>query len=186
VVAHFTAFHGPDRVLIGSFDLKTDSSAHLGEMMDLGVKRIDQLYADALANGRLRADPSLVIEAPVALEELPPTEDTPAVESTDNSDTPEVPTGVTTNITIQFDTPDVGSVSSAENAVKGVPGIKSAQTSSLALGGTSVMKVSFAGDIGLLKLALQARGFKVDEGVGVLRIKRAAPRAIVPVEDSGK
>jgi hypothetical protein len=35
-----------------------------------------------------------------------------------------------------------------------------------------VMRVSFAGDIGMLKLALAARGYSVQEAGGGLRISR--------------
>src|SRR3546814_5189209 len=45
------------------------------------------------------------------------------------------------SFTVQYASPDVGSVSATESAVGGVPGVQSATTTSLALGGTSVMRV---------------------------------------------
>src|SRR3546814_7853735 len=44
------------------------------------------------------------------------------------------------SFTVQYASPDVGSVSATESAVGGVPGVQSATTTSLALGGTSVMR----------------------------------------------
>jgi hypothetical protein len=50
--------------------------------------------------------------------------------------------------------------------------VRGANTSSLALGGTSVMRVAFAGTPAELADALRARGFTVREGGGGLSISR--------------
>ena len=62
-----------------------------------------------------------------------------------------------------------------ERLVRGIPGVTSASTASLALGGTSVMQVNAQIDIDALRGALEARGYRVQQGPGVLRISRAAP-----------
>jgi hypothetical protein len=174
VTGFFTARHGPGNEVVSTFALRVDSSDKIPAMLDEGVKRIDAIYSDALAIGILRPDPSL-IETPVIDPSLMQNA-TEAVtdETTSDNTTQAVPEATTTvsTITVQFETPDVGSVSGTESAVRGVPGVKSATTTSLALGGTSVMSVSFAGDTATLKLALEARGFKVTEGGGALRIRR--------------
>ncbi len=180
VIGHFTARFGPDNRLLESFSLQAASPAGMAKMMDEGVSRIDGAYANALAAGMLRPDTSLIIEKPVdpatLTEEAVPTElatEAAPVESAAPEPTVDAPTNTAiTSFTIQFDTPDVGSVSATESSVRGIPGIKSASTTSLALGGTSVMRVSFAGDAGMLKLGLAARGFSVSEGGGVFRISR--------------
>jgi hypothetical protein len=180
VVGKFSARHGPNNELIEVFSLRAATGDALPAMLDEGVKKLDQIYAQALANGALAPDPSLIIEAPV-VPLLPPSNtteaavDTPADNAT-NID-PVVPTVSATpsTYTVQFDTPDVSAVTSTESAVAGIPGVRSATTSSLALGGTSVMRVSFTGEIGTLRLALQARGYRVDESGGTLRIRRSAP-----------
>jgi hypothetical protein len=59
--------------------------------------------------------------------------------------------------------------------MRGVPGVRTATTTSLALGGVSVMRVGFDGDQAALRAALEARGWQVQEGQGVLRIRRVAP-----------
>jgi hypothetical protein len=175
VVGKFSARHGPYNELIETFTLRAATSDALPSMLDEGVKRIDQIYAQALANGALAPDPSLIIEVPV-VPALPANNTTEAAVDTprDNETNVEPVAPVTTvsTYTVQFDTPDVGSVTATESAMKGIPGVRSADTSSLALGGTSVMRVSFAGEIATLRLALQARGYRVDEGGGVLRIRR--------------
>ncbi len=188
IVGRFSARHGPNNVLIQSFTLRVNSSDALPQMLDEGVKRMDQIYGDALSMGLLAPDPSLVIETPVVPVLVPDNAadaatDTPLDNAT-NTDAPLAPPPEpetkTTTFTVQFDTPDVGSVSATESAVRGVPGVKSTDTSSLALGGTSVMRVSFTGDIETLRLALQARGFRVEQGGGALRIRRNTPAAASP------
>ncbi len=174
VVGFFAARHGPGNAVVSTFALRVDSSDKIPAMLDEGVKRMDGIYADALAMGILRPDPSL-IETPQIDPSLIANVTEAVIDETASDNTtiaaPEPVTTVST-FTVQFDTPDVGSVSSTESSVKGVPGVKSATTTSLALGGTSVMSVSFAGDAATLKLALEARGFRVSEGGGALRIRR--------------
>lgn len=178
VIGKFSARHGPNNVLLESFSLRAATSDALPAMLDEGIKRIDQIYALALANGQLTPDPSLIIEVPV-VPVLPlnnTTEaaiDTPA-DNTTNTE-PVTPTTEVSTYTVQFDTPDVSAVTSTESAVNGIPGVRSSNTTSLALGGTSVMRVSFAGDLATLRLALQARGFRVEEGATTLRIRRNSP-----------
>ena len=49
-------------------------------------------------------------------------------------------------------------VDAALAAVRGAPGVQAAATTSLAMGGTSVMRVTVSTDIGTLADALRARG----------------------------
>ena len=171
VTGTFTARYGPDDTLIGSFSLRASAESALPQMMDEAARRIDQLYTAALNDGRLRPDASLIIEEPVnpnaleienATEQPLETTETPAASAT------------TSSFSIQFDTPDVGSVAQGEAAVRSILGVRSASTSSLALGGTSVMQVSFDGGIDALRAGLQARGFTVSGSGNALRIRRAS------------
>ena len=77
-------------------------------------------------------------------------------------------------MSIQADTPTVAAVESTEAALRSVPGVRSAATSSLALGGVSVLRVTFDGDIAILSAALESRGWQVQQGDGALRIRRRA------------
>ena len=73
---------------------------------------------------------------------------------------------------VQFASPDAGAVDAAQSAVRAVPGVQSATTSSLALGGVSVLRVTYSGDIEALAAALRAQGWKVTQGPGALSIRR--------------
>ncbi len=169
VTGTFTARYGPDDSLIGSITLRASNDSGIPQMMDEGARRIDELYIRALNDGRLRPDPSLVIEEPVdpAALEIENAVEAP-VEAVD------LPTVATSgaSFTIQFDTPDVASVGSGEASVRSIPGVRLANTSSLALGGTSVMQVSFDGTADMLRAGLQARGFTVAASGNTLRITR--------------
>ncbi len=86
------------------------------------------------------------------------------------------------SFSVQFDTPDVGSVSAGEAVVRSIPGVRLAATRSLALGGTSVMQVSFDGTVDMLRTGLAARGYTVTVNGTTLRIAR---RAAAPAAASG-
>lgn len=172
VIGRFSARFGPDGRPLSNFVLRVGSSAGIPRMLDEGVRRLDQMFSQALADGRLRPDTSLVIEQPVDPSMIE-SEEAPLLETGDaeNATDPGA-TGASAIYSVQYETPDVASVSSTESAVRSIAGVKSASTGSLALGGVSVMRVSFAGDLAALKSALSARGFKVQEGGGALRISR--------------
>ena len=80
---------------------------------------------------------------------------------------------MTSQISVQFDTPDAGAVGGVEGAVRSVGGVSSATTTSLALGGVSVMAVTYNGTIDSFRAALQARGWQVIGAGSTLRIRRA-------------
>ncbi len=173
IKGYFTARFGPDDKLIDSFTMTGPSPAALPDMMEKAVARMDAIYTNALAAGVLRTDTYLVLEKPVEKVDLPEDaagDDTLPVE-TDASVSATPPAGVQ-SFTVQYVSSDVESVSATERAVGAIAGVQSASTTSLALGGTSVMRVTFRGDLGTLKAALAARGFKVQEGGGQLRISR--------------
>lgn len=171
----FTARFGPDSKLISSFTMTGPSPAALPDMMEKAVARMDRIYIDALAAGVLRTDTYLVLEKPVEREDLPEeaaTTDEEALPSETDSSVPTTAAVGVQSFTVQYSSPDVDSVTATERAVGGIAGVQSASTTSLALGGTSVMRVTFRGDIAALSAALAARGYKVQEGGSTLRISR--------------
>ncbi len=172
VIGHFSARYGPDARYLESFVLRVESSAAIPAMMNAGVKRMDAIYAGALAAGRLRPDASLIIEEPVLPEELE-LELMPAIETEEAPGADPLSTVGTNTFTVQFDTPDVASVSATEAVMRGIAGVRAASTGSLALGGISVIRVTFLGDEAAFRAALSARGYEVeDAGGGVIRISR--------------
>ena len=191
VTGRFTARYGPDNRFIDSFTLKVKRSENIPEMLDQGIARLDNIYASALTRGVLKTDKSLIIEDPFNLDELDLAdfdidEDVaaeigegvssvgPATDSAESGgETPAASTASASTISLQFDTPDVGAVGRGESAVRSIPGVTSASTSSLALGGVSVMSVTYRGDITALAQALRAQGWQVQQGAGALRISRS-------------
>ncbi|MFA5968031.1 MAG: heavy-metal-associated domain-containing protein [Sphingomonas sp.] len=173
VIGTFQARFGPDNKLLGKFSLRVSNSDALPALMDEGVKRIDALYQRALASSLLAGDPGLAYRptAPVATDDT--TGDDLAVEEG-------VGNRASTTVTVQIDTPNAGSVTAAEAAVRAVPGVHSAVTTSLALGAISVMRVSYDGDANALATALEARGWRVSRGTGAIRIERAAAPSAPP------
>ncbi|MES2057463.1 MAG: heavy-metal-associated domain-containing protein [Pseudomonadota bacterium] len=171
VVGVFEARHGPDNRLIAKFSLRVGSSDGLDALLDAGVKRIDETYQSALQSGMLETDSSLAYvpppAAPVVIEDLP--EDLGTATGTPGP----VATGdVRSTLSIQFDTPGAGAVAATEAAMRNIPGVRTALTSSLALGGVSVMRVGYDGDPAALSAALESRGWQVQGSGTTLRIRR--------------
>jgi len=170
----FTARYGPDSQVLGRFVLRAANSGAIRTMLDEGVRRLDGVYRQALAAGLLRPDPSLVILAaplPAALEtpvEEPVTENGVAAAP----EPAQAPVAIQ-SFNVQVATPDAASVQRAELGVSRVGGVASAITTSLALGGTSLMQVRFSGDANAFAAALRAQGWNVSVVNGnTVRISR--------------
>ena len=167
IVGVFQARYGPDNRFLTQFSLKVGSGDALPALLDAGIKRIDQAYQSALSSGLLRVDPGLTYR-------LPSTEPTPTAvdDSLAGEEGIVVDDGSTQSITVQVDTPSAAALEAAEQSVRGIGEVRSATTTSLALGGISVMRVSYSGDVAALKSALEARGWQVTLGSGAIRIQR--------------
>ena len=174
IVGIFAASHGPDRRPVASFALRVDNGDSLDALLDAGIQRIDSAYQAALARGELATDRLLATRPPAPKTE----EEAPTDEPTDAATPTATETGA--SFSVQVETPNVAAVNSSEAAVRGLPGVRSATTTSLALGGVSVMRVGYDGSIGSLRAALEARGWQVQEGAGVLRIRRPQAQAPAP------
>lgn len=172
VLGEFTARFGPDGQVFDRFTLRVERSTSIPRLLDEGVRRLDAVYARALAAGALGVDPSLTIEEPdvssVVAEQIEQARSALAQQDTTTS----MPVGAATTFQIQVDTPTAASVGQAELSVSRVRGVTSAITTSLALGGTSVMRVTFVGDAAALQSALQAQGWAVQASGTTLRIAR--------------
>jgi len=183
----FTARYGPDNRYLAGFKLNAKSAAELPQMLNQAVIKLDKIFETALANGKLRPDPTLKVDTPgldPALQQLLErglaaqeserasqglAASGPASEPT-RTPTPSV--AAVASYTVQFATPDGGSVDATMAGVRAVPGVRGAATSSLAIGGTSVMRVSFSGSLDQLAAALRGRGFAVTQGSNALAISR--------------
>ncbi|MEM6475580.1 MAG: heavy-metal-associated domain-containing protein [Pseudomonadota bacterium] len=195
VTGHFVARYGPDSRLLGSFKLTADSSAKVPAMLEKAVERMDGMFAEALAEGKLRPDPTLnnvpLGDADPAIARLiqigraisrrdgiTSTDETESGARPTETTTPETalptpePVQVVSNVMVQFSTPDAGAFDSALSGVRGAPGVRSVAVTSTAMGGTSVMSVSFNGSVEQLAAALRGRGFNVRQGANALAISR--------------
>lgn len=183
----FTARYGPDSTSLGSFTLTANKEADLPVLLANAVKRIDAMYNEALARGDLKPDQTLrqqneldpalaaIIAAAARLE----AGNAPAASTTNTTATPSATPSATptpeakiSTITVQFASPDAKALDAVLSSVRSVPGVRGASTSSLAMGGTSVMRVTFAGSIDELRDALRARGWSVSAGGNALSIRR--------------
>ncbi|WP_233222362.1 heavy-metal-associated domain-containing protein [Allosphingosinicella deserti] len=172
--ALFVARAGPDNRILGRVLLKAENGASIGRLFDEGVRRLDQIYSQALTVGQLAPDPSLVVPEPPPVEEFEPEAPVasvvPSLPSTPGE--PTTPTAVVTTFSLQVDTPSAAAVNRAELSVSRIGGVTSALTTSLALGGTSVMRVTYMGDAAAFQRALEAQGWRVSGSGASLRISR--------------
>ncbi len=77
-----------------------------------------------------------------------------------------------TALTIQFPSPDASAVDAGLAGLRGTPHVTSAATSSIAIGGTSVLRVAYLGSVQELAAALRQRGWQVAVTGSTLRIRR--------------
>ncbi|MFN5243122.1 MAG: heavy-metal-associated domain-containing protein [Novosphingobium sp.] len=178
----FTARYGPDNRFLESFTLSANDEAGVPAMLAMAVQRIDAIYARALADGVLKPDATLnnsgqmdaglaaLVEAARRAEQNAATSTDAAAAPTPTA-TSSAPAALST-FTVQFASPDASAVDAALAAVRGAPGVQGASTTSLAMGGTSVMRVTYAGELAALADALRARGWRVTMGPNALSIRR--------------
>jgi hypothetical protein len=181
----FTARYGPDNTYLDSFALTANNDAGVAAMFVQALQRFDRIYSDALGQGLLRPDPTLYSDQQTmdaALSALvtaavpkpvagPVATDGGTKSATAASEAPPKE-AVVSSYTVQFASPDAAAVDAALGAVRGAAGVRGAATSSIAIGGTSVMRVSFGGDLDALAAALRARGWQVTVGSNALSIRR--------------
>lgn len=180
----FVARYGPDNTYIESFTMTAANDSELPAMLDRAVVRMDAIYSRALASGLLTPDNTLLagerafdaalaeLRRRLGQSETAGEAETPTSQATQGPDsTPSAAVSVGT-YTVQFASPDAAAVDAALAAVRGAPGVQGAATTSLAIGGTSVMRVTVAGDLDSLAAALRGQGWQVTVGSNALRISR--------------
>jgi hypothetical protein len=161
----FIARHGPDNEIVGGFTLTAPNSEGVPEMMAEGVRRMDALFATALAAGLLQRDPSL---------DLPPPPPVPQEIVEENTATR--PTVAPNAYQVQIAASDVTVYNFAMAHLRTLPGIESASPQQINPGGTSYVLVTFRGDIGALASSLSTRGWVVETSGTVVRIRSASNR----------
>ncbi len=189
VRGHFTARYGPDNRWLGEFDLRAQSPQQVPAMLEQAVTRLDGIFRRALAEGKLRPDPTLSFanveltpELRALLDEsrraeaveraLAAGEDVPSLVAQPVLDGVQPAQVAISSLVVQAATPDARAFDATLSGLRGVGGVRGVAVTSTAIGGTSVMQVTFGGDISDLAAALRAAGWRVTEGGNALAISR--------------
>ncbi len=154
--ARFVGFHGPDKQAVATFTISAPAGASTLQIMRAGVQRMDSMFADALAEGRLIRDRTLDIPEP------PPP---PVVE--------EAPVAQAQPWTyqVQIVSPDVNIYNFAMAHLRTAPGVTQVVPVSINPGGVSYVNVTYSGgNISNLRLALGSRGWSVEQNGFILRM----------------
>jgi hypothetical protein len=182
----FTARYGPDNKFLGSFTLRAKDEASVPTMLGEAIRRIDLIYQDALADGLLKPAPTLQSDQNAfdwvmaelrqhllrgdQLETAAEQGSGPEVGPDRATAGPEQARVAT--YAVQFASPGAASVDVALAAIRGMSGVQSAATTSIAIGGTSVMRVTMIGSLDSLTGSLRAQGWQVSIGSNAIRISR--------------
>jgi hypothetical protein len=169
--ARFIGRHGPDNQIVGGFTLTAPNSEGIPAMMAEGVRRMDQLFSQALAAGALSRDPSLNQPPPPPLPELPVEQSVAKPANTGNA------------FQVQVTGPDVTMYNFAMAHLRTLTGIDSATPQLINPSGTSYILVKYHGSIAQLAAALSGRGWIVEtSGGNVVKLKSASnkPPALPP------
>jgi hypothetical protein len=157
----FIARHGPDNEIVGGFTLTAANGDAIPAMLAEGAQRIDQLYAQALAAGRLTRDSSLNLPPPPVLPALP---------------TQSAAVNQFNSFQIQVTGNNVNFYNFAMAHLRTLPGVQSATPQQINPGGTSYVLVQYQGDISQLAAALSARGWIVDFAGTVIHIHASSDK----------
>lgn len=155
--ARFLAFHGPDRDPVGSFTISAPAGTNPLAIMKAGVQRMDQMFADALADGRLVRDRSLDIPEP------PPPPEEIVEEAPVQQNRPWA-------YQVQIVAGNVNVYNFAMAHLRTTAGVEQAVPVSINPEGVSYVNVTYRGDVSALRAALQARGWSVEQNGYVLRM----------------
>lgn len=196
ITGTFTARYGPDGTFLETFKLDAGSPDELPAMMAAAVSRMDEIFTAALAAGKLRPDPTLrmasggetdpaiqrLIEIGRAVQAREAAARAAAAAAADAASAPRIEAqpvisappsaAATRSIVVQFASPDASAFDGSLAAVRAVAGVRGINVTSTAIGGTSVMNVTFGGTQEELAAALQGRGFTVRQGQNALAISR--------------
>ena len=144
--AQFVGKFGPDGRTLGTFELTAKDSADLPRMMNEGVQRMDDLFAQALAAGIVRGDPDLIIQPPPPVEE----------------EKVEAPV-VQTVVTVSISSPNAAWLDYGLAVIRSIPGVSIS-------GSGNVVTVRYGGGPAALRDQLVARGLAASLEGGTVRL----------------
>ncbi|RJY10109.1 heavy-metal-associated domain-containing protein [Aurantiacibacter aquimixticola] len=192
VEGRFTARYGPDNRFLESFTMRAESAEQLPAMLRRAVARFDAIFSEALESGTLSPDPTLTLdnvelspqiralldEARRAeaeesrAEERDVPEPTAQPTSEPNALDPDTLVAASAIYVVQVATPTSESYDTAISLIRGTPGVLGATYTSTAVGGNSIIRVTYSGELSALAAALRSRGWAVNEGSNALGISR--------------
>ena len=149
----FIARHGPDNEVIGGFTLTAANSEAIPAMMAQGAQRVDQIFAQALATGRLTRDNSLDLPPPPVMPQLAPPKAVAPVEKVNS-------------FQVQVTGKNVIFYNFTMAHLHTLPGVQSATPQQINPGGTSYILVTYKGSLAQLAAGLSGRGWTVDQASG--------------------
>jgi hypothetical protein len=161
-VARFIGYHGPDKQIVGGFTLTAPNSEGMLPMMREGVRRMDALFASALAAGRLVRDPSLDIPDPPVLPEE-------VIEEPQRT----VQTAQPWVYQVQIVADNVNVYNFAMAHLRTIGGVDQVTPVAINPTGTSYVHVTYRGDLSNLRSALASRGWIVQQSGYILRVSSA-------------
>lgn len=161
--ARFIAMHGPDREIVGGFTL-TSNTGDIQALMADGARRMDELFGQALAAGRLVRDSSLDLPPPPLLPEQAPEQKAAPVKAANTGNAYQ----------LQISGNDVKTYNFAMAHLRTLPGVQSATPQLINGNGTSYVLVNYHGDIAQLAAALSGRGWLVDFSGTVIHVRAPA------------
>ncbi len=187
----FSARYGPSSTYLDGFTMRAENPEQLPAMLSRAVARFDAIFERALADGKLSPDPTLnlgtpdldpalrrlmeigrAVEAQERAAQEAESEEPTAGETPSPTPTATPTPQVVSSYAVQFATPDAAAYDATLGAVRATPGVRGATVPSTAIGGTSVMSVSYGGSIDQLAAALRARGLSVTQSGNSLSISR--------------
>lgn len=166
VAAEFIARHGPDATELGRLSLRSTTDG-LDAMLDQGVRAIDNIYAQALREGRLVSEPDLTAELEPILSLAP------------DIAGPMFAGGAT--IEADVVTPDGKAYAEIEALLRSVPGVGGVTLTSVSLGGTSRVAIRYTDTAEMLRYQLDQKGLRLaDTATGLLLRRRVAGDVPIP------
>ena len=188
VRGEFTARYGPDHRSLESFTMEAANQDQLPEMLARAVQRLDAIYTRAFQQGRLEPDPTLATVQAVELSPLVQAiveqarraeaaavaaraAERPAPATAQPAPQPRAAPTVS-SYAVQVVTPDAAAVDAVLASLRSAPGVRGAAISSIAIGGTSTLNVTYEGDLSGLLTALRSRGWNVGQTGSGLYISR--------------
>ncbi|OYU14833.1 MAG: hypothetical protein CFE37_08805 [Alphaproteobacteria bacterium PA4] len=174
ISAEFIARHGPDAAELGRFTLSTTSPEGLDAMLDTAVRQIDDIYGEALRAGRLRAEVDLSADMAPLIGAAPLIGSAASEEEVDGS-------SASASVEAAMATPDAATATALEGQLRRIAGVSGVTVTSLSLGGTTRMLITYTGSYEALLYALDGKGLRlvVENGQTVLR-RRIAGDTPVP------